>query len=160
MAERMEADAALESLKGQEQCMVVMIHILSHETPEHNEYIRQLALSILNDWMKTWWNNISEENQMHIRTNITGLLGNSTMVAQSKGLRTKLAVTVCNIAERQYPQKWPTFLEDIVGMWLQTQEAGQREICIMTLEFLVEDCIDGDFNNTLPVLRRNDILTG
>ena len=29
----------------------------------------------------------------------------------------------------------------------------------MSIEFLVEDCVDADFNSTLPAQRRNDILT-
>lgn len=161
-ATKVERDAAqqyLQDLKGQEVCMSMMLHILTTDSADHNDWNRQLALSILDDWLKAWWNRIPEDAQRYIRDQCVTLL-TSAAVAASRGLRTKLAVILCNIACRQYPQQWPTFMDDVVGLWVSTGLPAQREICIMTLEFLVQDCVDGDFNTSLPTQRRQEILTG
>lgn len=34
-----------------------------------------------------------------------------------------------------------------------------HQVCAMSLEFLIEDCVDCNFNESLPAKRRNDILT-
>jgi hypothetical protein len=149
----------LEALKQQEGCLNAMLYILFTESADHNEWNRQLALSILDDWIKLWWNRIPEDAQRYIREQTVTLLTNPA-VSASRGLRTKLAVILSEIAQRQYPQHWPTFLDDIVGLWISTTSPGQREVCIMCLEYLVQDCVDGDFNSTLPSQRRQDILSG
>jgi len=157
--ERDSAQKYLHDLKEQEVCMSMMLQILATDSADHNDWNRQLALSILDDWLKGWWNRIPEDAQMFIRSQCVTLL-TSSAVGASKGLRTKLAVILCNVACRQYPQQWPSFLDDVVGLWVSTGLPAQREICIMTLEFLVQDCVDGDFNSTLPTLRRQEIVSG
>ena len=157
--DRESAQQYLQDLKGQEVCLEMMMHILTTDGPEHNDWNRQLALSIIDDWLKGWWNRIPEEAQLFIRQQCVKLLA-STALGNSRGLRTKLAVILCNIAERQYPQQWPSFLDDVLSLWENTSQPAQREICVMTLEFLIQDCVDGDFNTSLPSLRRQDILTG
>ena len=157
--DRDAAFAYLEALKQQESCLHSMLHILTTESTEHNEWNRQLALSILEEWMKIWWNRIQEEAQRYIREQVVALL-TSPAVAECRGMRTKLAVILSEIAQRQYPQQWPSFLDDIVGLWVSTTIPEQREVCIMCLEYLVQDCVDADFNSTLPTLRRQDILAG
>ena len=66
------------------------------------------------------------------------------------------------MAERTFPQQWPSLLEDLVtNVWLNAAAThSQREVCINTLEYLVTDCVDSDFNSALPSVRRHDILTG
>ena len=36
----------------------------------------------------------------------------------------------------------------------------RQEIVIMSLDFIVPNCIDTDFSSALPTLRRQDILSG
>jgi hypothetical protein len=157
--DRDAANVYLEQLKTQEICMLTMLQILTTDHPSHNDSNRQLALSILNDWIKVWWNNITTENQLIIRDSILTLL-RSVTGTNSGGFRNKLASILANIAERQYPQHWPTFLDDIVNLWSTSTITYIKEICILTLSYVIEDCVDGDFNTSLPTLRRQDILTG
>jgi hypothetical protein len=157
--EREAVDAFLKQLKESHECMHMMIHILVNDIPEHNEYVRMLALSILSDWMKDWWNRINEGDQSIIKTNILGLLAGVLGRSPIKPLRMKLAVMVANIAVRQFPQLWPNFLEEMVSLW-HSSSTELQETAIMAIEFLAVDSIDSDFNSALPSNRRQDILTG
>ena len=81
-----------------------------------------------------------------------------------KGLWTKLAVMISNIAIRQFPQQWPTFLEDMVSLCqpstVDSSCFGEQEIAIMAIEYLAADSIDTDYCSSLPLERRQDILAG
>lgn len=87
------------------------------------------------------------------------LVQNKThLYAENKSIRTKLAKMVAEVAKRHYPSYWPSFIHDLVGMW--SQGIPQKtEICLQVIEFVVEDCVDSDFNSTLPTQRRTDIIT-
>jgi hypothetical protein len=158
-SEREAVDAFLRQLKDRHDCMLMMLHILMTDSPAHTEYIRMLALSILSDWMKDWWNKITENDQNVIKNNVVGLLTGSLGSSNVKALRMKLAVIVANIAVRQFPQLWPSFLEDMVSLW-RSPSFELQETAIMAIEFLSTDSINSDFNSALPSQRKQDILTG
>lgn len=157
---RSAAGTFLEQLKASEDCMRVMLHILTVDSDAHSPMIRQLALSVANDWLKTWWNKISSDDQGVIRgTFLTLLQSDSVGLSPSRSLRTKLSVALANIAERHYPQLWPSFMEDMVGVW-QSSPLERQEVVILCLEAVIVDCIDSDYSSALPSLRRQEILAG
>lgn len=158
--QRQLVDAFLIQLKEEKMCSEILIHILTVESPNHNDFIRMLSLTILNDWLKIWWNKISENEQTAVRNNVL-LLVNVVSKSPIKGLWTKLAVMISNIAVRQFPQMWPSFLEDMVSVCLTTSSiSGEHEIAIMAIEFTASDSIDTDYCSSLPIERRQDILAG
>mmetsp|Transcript_27917 Transcript_27917/g.26770 ORF Transcript_27917/g.26770 Transcript_27917/m.26770 type:complete len:1397 (+) Transcript_27917:334-4524(+) len=162
--QRQQVDAFLMQLKEEKMCLEIMIHILTVESPNHNDFIRMLSLTILNDWLKIWWNKINENEQTAIRNNVFLLLKGSVGRSPIKGLWTKLAVMISNIAVRQFPQMWPSYLEDMVSVCLaaanESSISGEQEIAIMAIEFTASDSIDTDYCSSLPIERRQDILAG
>jgi hypothetical protein len=75
--QRQQVDSFLSRLKEEKMCLEIMIHILTVESPNHNDFIRMLSLTILNDWLKIWWNKINENEQTAIRNNVFLLLTGS-----------------------------------------------------------------------------------
>ena len=157
---RQAAGEFLEQLKATPDCMRVMLHILMTDHDEHTPVIRQLALSICTDWLKTWWNQIIADDQNVIRTNFLTLLHSDAVgLSPTRSLRVKLSSALANIAERQYPQHWPSFLEDMVGVW-QTSPLERQEVVVLCIEAVIMDCINSDYSSSLPSNRRQDILAG
>ena len=126
-------------------------------TQEHNDSIRLLSLTLLCDWIKQTWNNLSESDQTALRLHLFQLINSDIGLSGLKAIRTKLALLITIIAERSYPQLWDSFLSDMVGLWVSSPMQRQ-EIVIISLENLLIDCTDVDFNNQLPSTRRSDIL--
>lgn len=165
MEQRVLADAFLTRLKEDVLCMDIMIHILTLESINHNDFIRMLSLTILNDWLKIWWNKIDGTKQDMIRNSAIMLLKGSVSKSLVKALWTKLAVIISNIAVRQFPQAWPSFLDDMVSVCISTTgslllPSSEQEIAIMAIEFTASDSIDTDYCSNLPSERRQDILAG
>lgn len=142
----------------------------------------QLVLSLLADWIQIWWNKFNAEDHLFIRNSIiqqlivspssafnvanvnaTGqsvTVDNSTnILIKSKAIRNKLAVILSNIAKRQYPQNWSTFITDINKLWLNISVFEIQEIFMKTVYILITDCIDPDYSTLLPTLRKSDILS-
>lgn len=82
------------------------------------------------------------------------------------------------IAKREFPQQWPTFFQEIVEVYWADNIASKSkvdasffddngkmhddylQICLMVFQFLSEDCVDADFNSSLPLKRRDEIIAG
>lgn len=155
-SDREACDRFFQQLKESRDCLPVLSEVVAQD---HNEFIKLLSISILNDWIKLWWNKVSEAEQLSIRMLLINILGSPLGVSKNKSIRTKLAVMLTNIAQRQFPQQWPTLIEEFITVW-RTSPIERQEIIIMAIEFIITDCIDSDFNNTLPTVRRQEIVAG
>lgn len=162
--QRVLVDAYLSRLKEDRQCLEIMIHVLTVNNENHDDFIRMMSLTIFNDWLKIWWNRIAENEHLIIRNTVVVLVKGNVGKSPVKGLWTKLAVMISNIAVRQFPQQWPTFLEDMVSMCVvgatDPFSFGEQEIAIMAIEYVASDSIDTDYCSSLPLERRQDILAG
>lgn len=154
--DREACDRFFQQLKESLDCLPILSEVVSQD---HNEFIKLLAISILNDWIKLWWNKITESEQLSIRQLLINILASPLGVSKNKSIRTKLAVMLTNIAQRQFPQQWPTLIEEFISIW-SNSPTERQEIIIMAIEFIITDCIDSDFNNTLPTIRRQEIVAG
>lgn len=126
------------------------------EKEVYGDSMRMLALTSMDSWIKEWFNKLSIDEQVALRTEIMSLIsivGSYKM----KVLRCKLAIIISNMAELHYPQIWPTFVKEMVDVWLNGANQ-QKEIVVMALEYTCIDCIDTDFQSKLPTVRRQDIL--
>ena len=135
----------------------------------------QLVFSLLSDWLQTWWNKFTTEDHIYIRTTIIQQLiisASSTITTsitqnqpsqhillKSKAIRNKIAYILANIAKRQYPQNWSTFITDIVELWTNLSIFEIQEIFINTIDNLLTDCINPDYASAIPSLRKQDILS-
>ena len=126
------------------------------EKEAYGDSMRMLALTSMDSWIKEWFNKLSIDEQIVLRAEImsfVSVIGSYKM----KVLRSKLAVIISNMAELHYPQIWPTFVKEMVDVWLNGPNQ-QKEIVVMALEYTCVDCIDTDFQSKLPTVRRQDIL--
>ncbi len=97
-------------------------------------------------------------------------------------LAVKIAALIADVAIRDFPQRWTTFITDVFvhpeqgGIWYipntnddsngsssNQKGYGQHigiKICLECLKVITEDCTDGDFNSKISTSRRNDVLIG
>lgn len=99
--QRKEAEDFLMTLKNSNEFFPILTHILSVDDPKHNEYIRTLSLTLLFDWIEIWWNKLSDVDQLSTRVGIMSFLNGGLATSRNKGLRSKLAQILSNLAERQ-----------------------------------------------------------
>eukprot|EP00804_Cyclotella_cryptica_P002600 CCRYP_010429-RC/>CCRYP_010429-RC protein AED:0.08 eAED:0.08 QI:0/0.9/0.90/1/0.7/0.54/11/1348/1458 len=138
------------------------------------------ALGILQEFLKRGYAASSEEDRLRLRSSILGaargLAEATEEEAQSRILSMKIAALVADLAVREFPQRWGTFVQDLVGeggIWSSGGGAGVGvKICLECLKLITEDCTDSDFNSKASVelcmmerffistTRRNDILLG
>ena len=50
--QRTLVDYFLSQLKEDRQCFEIMMHVLTVQTEHHDDFIRMMSLTILNDWFK------------------------------------------------------------------------------------------------------------
>eukprot|EP00937_MAST-01D_sp_MAST-1D-sp2_P001779 g1779.t1 len=82
--------------------------------------------------------------------------GGATVVPRF--LREKLARLLAEVAKREFPQRWPDFMEQMLQM--SAVAVAQAELAWLTLSLLAEDCSDADFNAEMPATRRREVLQG
>lgn len=71
-------------------------------------------------------------------------------------------MVIANIAERQFPQQWSSFIERLVPYWIENPSSsiGRVLVSMRAMEYILSDCFDPDFNSDLPSQRRQDIIAG
>ncbi len=100
---------------------------------------------------------------------------------ENRFLAVKIAALITDIATRDFPQRWTTFVSDLFstpdngGLWYvpppnANAAASNRgrgygpmigvKMCLECLKIITEDCTDGDFNSKISTSRRNDVLIG
>ncbi len=87
--------------------------------------------------------------------------GNSSLSA-SLPLANKLASLIAGLVVRDFPQRWPTCVEDLfTQLWSATtpttteQQLSPRvgnKMCLQVLQLVAEDCTDSDFNSKVRML--------
>jgi hypothetical protein len=135
--------------------------------------VQFLCLKIMEDWIFLRWNEIGRDEKLFIRSGVMKLLENQSIYEKLPAARTKLAKIIVEIAKRDFPQEWPTFLEEIIQHWAQDvlpkskvspppplSPSDVSQICLMVFQFLSEDAIDPDFNSSLPSKRKEEIIGG
>ena len=167
---RQEAGAYLESLKMSAESLGVVHEVLVSPDPSISGEVKMMALSILHDWIRIWWNRLtSDEERNTARSAVLSLLQHEVLVGPAasammpsgiaRSVRIKLSVCITSIAERQFPQLWPTFVEDMMGLW-RSSPLEIQEVVVNSIETMVVNCLDNDFNNSLPSVRRQEIIAG
>ena len=131
---RSQANEFISQLKGTEQCSTILIYILTTEDAvRHTEYIRLLALTILNDWIVGWWNQLDQQVHEMLKTAVVSLLLNPSVGASpSKPLRTKLGEKDRKIdrkIERQTDRKTDKQTERQTDRQTNRQTDRQTHIC-------------------------------
>lgn len=161
------------------------------------------ALGVLQSFLKTNYSKLSNEtDRLAIRnavmTSARQLLAKcsnyqersinySQLEAQAdqhenRFLAIKIASLIADIATRDFPQRWTSFISDLFsppekgGLWYipppnmnpnpdSNTNTGYgpligAKMCLECLKIITEDCTDGDFNSKISTSRRNDVLIG
>jgi len=140
------------------------------------------ALSIIKDFLKLDYNNLNVNDRLQLRTSIlvaaqqlctttsTTTSGNSNnggesgsskiMDPSTRILAVKIASLLADLALREFPQRWTTFVTDLFSLWnvsfnkATTGSGGEGgsnntigvKICLECLKLITEDCTDSDYN--------------
>ena len=155
--ERQRIEAYLQQQKQSPVFVSFLSYILSTEAEAHTISVRLMTLSLLQDWIATSWNSLNVENQTAVLQSILGASGSASITGAPKSFKVKLASVLANIALRQFPQLWSTFIEDMLRMIVS---GSGSEIAVLVLNYTITDCIDSDLSSALPTLRKQEVLGG
>ena len=156
--DRQAATTFIQQLK-EDAAFLPVISVVLMSGGDEQQSISLLTLTILSDWVQLWWNKVSESDQMGVRNLTCDLFSGPMGLSSSTAIRSKISVILAGICERQFPQCWPTLVEDLIKIWTESPFERQ-DIVLKTLEYLSMDCIDSGFSSSLPTTRRAEIIAG
>ena len=146
------------------------------------------ALGILQTFLSIGYSKLnSDDDRMSIRysilmaarqlvTSVSTSTNNNGACSQEeiRLVAVKLAALIADLAIREFPQRWTTFIHDLFvdsGLWITTEHDPDSEnstdsqygrmigvkLCLECLAIMTENCTDGDFNLKISTNRRNDV---
>ena len=155
-SQRSSAFEALEQFQSYPGRIAACLHLLSRPALHLDANVdvttpaKLYALGILQEFLKKGYAASSEEERWHLRSSILGAARGlaSTSEPDSRILSMKIAALLADLAVREFPQRWGTFVQDLFGdggIWL-AGGVGVK-ICLECLKLITEDCTDSDFNS-------------
>mmetsp|Transcript_6441 Transcript_6441/g.14539 ORF Transcript_6441/g.14539 Transcript_6441/m.14539 type:complete len:1077 (-) Transcript_6441:1834-5064(-) len=138
------------------------------------------ALGLIQEFLKVGYNSLNESDRGQLRSSIVLAARQLAMPVDSSSIKmndstrilaVKIAALLADLALREFPQRWQTFVSDLFspvsngGMWCEAGadtggNAAGIKICLECLKLVTEDCTDSDYNARISTTRRNDILLG
>ncbi|KAL0964642.1 hypothetical protein UPYG_G00326920 [Umbra pygmaea] len=116
--------------------------------------VRHFGLQILEHVIKFNWNNMPQQEKVHLKDCAMGLLSTGTysILEEETHIKDVLARIIVEMIKREWPQHWPDMLKEMEAL-TATGEA-QTELVMLILLRLAEDVITFQ---SLPTQRRRDI---
>ena len=135
------------------------------------------ALGVIQEYLKVGYISLNEADRGQLRSSIVLAarqlsMPNATTDAASgikipdstRILAVKIAALLADLALREFPQRWQTFVSDLFspvskgGMWCEPgADAGANtigvKICLECLKLITEDCTDSDYNARVSACR-------
>ncbi|CBN77424.1 conserved unknown protein [Ectocarpus siliculosus] len=185
---RQAAGQMLEGFKDRADGMPYALYILQTPSPRHTDQVRHFALHSLEHMLKVRWfpeNDAAKPKGTPGKTAAVGVgappgmapqltlaekeqlkeamlqvmaRGTRDVAGEAQFIKIKVADLVARLAERDYPNRWEGFLEQMMQAW--TTGPIQAELAMMVLAILIEDCHDVDFRSEIDFSRRDPILRG
>eukprot|EP00814_Leptocylindrus_danicus_P018484 CAMPEP_0116006852 /NCGR_PEP_ID=MMETSP0321-20121206/1967_1 /TAXON_ID=163516 /ORGANISM="Leptocylindrus danicus var. danicus, Strain B650" /LENGTH=1485 /DNA_ID=CAMNT_0003475469 /DNA_START=138 /DNA_END=4596 /DNA_ORIENTATION=+ len=136
---------------------------------------KMFVLLVLKKYVQVHYKNLSSQDCQTLRNTVleSARLTVSLLNAASDDVKKSVIIQISwikeaevlsDLAARDFPQRWPTFLDDLYGKVWGLSEGNDMghgaRICMECLSLLTEDCTDSDFNSKISTTRRNDILQG
>jgi len=137
MEQRHQAFNQLEEFKENSpygsQCGFYLV--ASSESP----VVRHFGLKILEDVVKARWNTMVGEEKVFIKDSLMKLMSNGTghLTVEHLFIKDALARIVVELVKREWPQQWPTLLQELDTLCRQGET--QTELVMFVLLRLVED---------------------
>ncbi|KAE8980992.1 hypothetical protein PR003_g25370 [Phytophthora rubi] len=161
-AERQAAYAFCEDFKGRADCALYAAALYRNPGPGDALELhrrRHFALHVLEHHVLTRWGALPAEEQQAMRAELVALLLLRPSEDEPVFVREKKVALLTHMAKRQFPQRWPELLPELLQVW-QTGDDAQIELVLLVLRSLAEDCVSSSFNTSIPPARRKDILQG
>eukprot|EP00066_Takifugu_rubripes_P012336 XP_011601602.1 PREDICTED: exportin-5 isoform X1 [Takifugu rubripes] len=116
--------------------------------------VRHFGLQILEHVIKFRWNDMQQQEKVHLKECAMQLLSNGTLsiLEEESHIKDVLSRIIVEMIKREWPQQWPDMLKEMEV--LSSQGETQTELVMLILLRLAEDVI---FFQTLPAQRRRDI---
>lgn len=116
--------------------------------------VRHFGLQILEHVIKFRWNNMQQQEKVHLKECAMQLLSNGThsILEEESHIKDVLSRITVEMIKREWPQHWPDMLKEMEA--LTSQGEAQTELVMLILLRLAEDVITFQ---TLPTQRRRDI---
>ncbi|RLN88867.1 hypothetical protein BBJ28_00007309 [Nothophytophthora sp. Chile5] len=163
-AERQAAYAFCEEFKSRTDCASYAVAI--YRNPGGGDALelhtrRHFALHVLEHFVLTRWRSLPLEDQIRIRSELVELLLRTNGATEDEPgfVREKKVALLAQIAKRQFPQRWPELMPELLQIW-GSGAPQQVELVLMILRSLAEDCVSSSFNTSIPPARRKEILQG
>ena len=101
--------------------------------------IRHFGLKLVEDIIKLRWNDMSGEEKVYVKNNAMRLMdeGASDILSEDLHIKDVIARIVVEIAKREWPQQWPSFLTELEA--LCTKGNTQTELVMFVMLRLTED---------------------
>ena len=175
-----ESFRVLENFKAYEGNMSVCLQWLHQESivlssPTNADITvptKLMSCSIVQDFLGKGYSKLASPDRLTLRHSVLTAarqVAPMEVTADARILGNKLAVLLQGLMVRDFPQRWPTFFEDVYspmhagGLWRNPNETVHVlgvKMCLETLRLVAEDCTDSDFNAKISTSRRNDVLIG
>ncbi|TSP25427.1 Exportin-5 [Bagarius yarrelli] len=116
--------------------------------------VRHFGLQILEHVIKFQWNDMPQEEKVHMKEWTMKMLTSGThpILEEESHIKDALSRIVVEMIKREWPQQWPDMLKEMEA--LTTMGETQTELVMLILLRLAEDVITFQ---TLPQQRRRDI---
>lgn len=140
------------------------------------------AMGILESFIKMEYTHLGGSDRLQLRSAVLdagrhllkrNINTKSVNNEETRILGMKIAALLAEIVVRDFPQRWPNFVEEVWNLlWYHPDvteelmypfEYGSligTKICLECLKLVTEECTDSDFNTKVSTSRRNDVLTG
>ena len=116
------------------------------------------ALGVIQEFLKVGYNTLNESDRGQLRTSIVLAARQLSSMPEmttsikindsTRILALKIAVLLADLALREFPQRWQTFISDLFSLW-NADVGGNTtgvKICLECLKLITEDCTDSDYN--------------
>jgi hypothetical protein len=131
------------------------------------------ALGVIQEFLKVGYNSLNDADRAQLRSSIvraarqlsapSDIISPSQIKELTRILAVKIAALLADLALREFPQRWQTFVSDLFlpvesgGMWCNADaDAGANtigvKICLECLKLITEDCTDSDYNSRVREL--------
>ncbi|XP_036402573.1 exportin-5 [Megalops cyprinoides] len=149
---RLEALKFCEEFK--EKCPFCVPCGLQLAEKSQTAVVRHFGLQILEHVIKFRWNNMPQQEKVHLKNCAMGLLSNGTypILEEESHIKDVLSRIVVEMIKREWPQHWPDMLTELET--LTNLGEAQTELVMLILLRLAEDVVTFQ---TLPTQRRRDI---
>ena len=114
---RQESTRYIEECRKDRAMILVMKAILESPQVHGDSTWCFLCLKLFEDCLFVHWNTLDFSDQTEIRKFVCGLVDLCHATLSSMPIRTKLAKLISELAKRQYPQLWESFVPDLLSAW-------------------------------------------